>query len=341
LRFDDVLSSATRLNASIVRVFYATDRNETGNFYGFPTYGSKRAQEGRLHYGECAVSIPKIHKVGKLESPTLLRLEFRPDPEKHITLQSVQTLEEQAFFKTISESVARAPAHDAFVFIHGYNVTFEDAARRTGQIAFDLNFVGAPILYSWPSNGKVADYIADETNVAWTAPHFQRLLNLLAAHSGVARIHIIAHSMGNRAVCDALKTMSASPTGAMTFHHLVLAAPDIDADTFRELAESLRKLTRRITLYASSEDKAIKASKLIHGYPRAGEPLLIINGLDTIDASHISTDFLAHSYFSDNWPLLSDIYSILADDKEPAKRFGLTERHHPQGTYYEFRPVGT
>ena len=140
-----------------------------------------------MHYGECAISIPKIHKVGKLESPSILRLEFRPDPEKHITLLSLQTLEEQAFFRAIAESVAKAPARDVFVFIHGYNVSFEDAARRTGQIAFDLNFVGAPILYSWPSNGKVADYLVDETNITWTAPHFQRFLNLLAAHSEAAQ----------------------------------------------------------------------------------------------------------------------------------------------------------
>jgi esterase/lipase superfamily enzyme len=112
-----------------------------------------------LSYGECSISIPKSHKIGKLESPSLLRLEFRPDPEKHITLEAIRTLEEEAFFRNVSESVARAAAKDAFVFIHGYNVSFEDAARRTGQIVFDLHFVGAPIFYSWPSNGKVADYL--------------------------------------------------------------------------------------------------------------------------------------------------------------------------------------
>jgi esterase/lipase superfamily enzyme len=324
-------------NHTSLRIFYATDRKETRGPNSSAKYGAKRSNEGRLNYGECTVSIPKIHKVGKLESPSILRLEFRPDPKKHIILEKVQTLEEQVFFKNVSWSVSRAPAKDAFVFVHGYNVSFEDAARRTGQIAFDLHFVGAPILYSWPSNGKFADYIKDETNITWASPHFERFLDLLARYSGATRIHIIAHSMGNRAVCEALAHIAERPDGQLRFNHLVLAAPDIDADTFRELAESLKRLSGRITLYESSKDKAIRASKKIHGSPRAGEPILVIPGLDTIDASAINTDFLSHSYFSDNWPLLSDIYSILASDKAPADRFGLAEMTDTQGRYYAFR----
>ena len=38
-----------------------------------------------------------------------------------------------------------------FVFVHGFNVSFENALRRTAQIAYDLNFDGAPFLFSWPS----------------------------------------------------------------------------------------------------------------------------------------------------------------------------------------------
>lgn len=223
------------------------------------------------------------------------------------------------------------------MFVHGYNVSFEDAARRTGQIAYDLAFVGAPIFYSWPSNGNKIDYLKDETNIGWSTPHFQHFLTLLSRYSGAERVHIIAHSMGNRAVCDALKALSYNQDNRLRFNHLVLAAPDIDADTFRELAETLRRLSGRITLYESSRDKAIRASKLIHGNPRAGEPLLVIAGLDTIDASTIDTDFLGHSYFSDNWPLLSDIHSLLFKDDPPSRRFGLIEREHPVGKYYAFR----
>ena len=324
-------------NASLVRIFYATDRRKIHDWSDGPQYNFERAESGTLQYGKCTISIPKIHKMGKLESPSLLKLEFRPDPEKHIVLTYTTSLEEELYFEQVRAYVAKSVKKEAFVFVHGYNVSFEDAARRTGQIAFDLGFIGAPVFYSWPSNDKIADYIKDETNITWSTPHFQRFLTLLSQNSGAERIHIIAHSMGNRAVCDALKALSYDPNNRVKFNHLVLAAPDIDAETFQELATLLQRLTARITLYESSNDKALFASKKIHGNARAGEPLLIIPGLDTVDASLIDTDFLGHSYFSESWPLLSDIHSLLFNDELASQRFGLTKIDTTDGEYYAFR----
>jgi esterase/lipase superfamily enzyme len=324
-------------NASLVRVFYATDRRKIHDWSDGPQYNFDRSELGKLQYGKCTISIPKIHKMGKLESPSLLKLEFRPDPDKHIVLTYTTSLEEELFFEQLRASIAKSAKKEAFVFVHGYNVSFEDAARRTGQIAFDLGFIGAPIFYSWPSNDKIADYIKDETNITWSTPHFQRFLTLLSQNSGAERIHIIAHSMGNRAVCDALKALSYDPGNRVKFNHLVLAAPDIDAETFQELATLLQRLAARITLYESSKDKALFASKKIHGNARAGEPLLIIPGVDTIDASLIDTDFLGHSYFSESWPLLSDIHSLLFNDELASQRFGLTKIGTNDGVYYAFR----
>jgi esterase/lipase superfamily enzyme len=103
------------------------------------------------------------------------------------------------------------------------------------------------------------------------------------------------------------------------------------------LAAALNQVSRRITLYESSKDKALAASKKLHGNPRAGEPFLILPGIDAIDASAIDTNFLGHSYFSDTWPLLSDIHSILFNDEPPVARFGLSEMQHADGVYYAFR----
>ena len=323
-------------NASIVQVFYATDRASTSAPNAPPAFAAGRSTNGALNYGTCDISIPKIHKLGKIESPSWLRAEFRPDPAKHIIMTSIESEDEDQFFAHVANRVARTITAEAFVFVHGFNVLFEDAARRTGQIAFDLFFAGAPIFYSWPSNGKVGDYTFDETNVAWSAPHLQQFLLKLHQFSGAERIHVIAHSMGNRAVCEALKNISFDPASGLHLHNLILAAPDIDADTFGELAANLRKVSERITLYQSSKDKAIAISKRIHGNLRAGEPLLVIPGVDTIDASSIDTDFLGHSYFSDKWSLLSDIHALIANDTAPP-RFGLESLKNTLGPYYSFR----
>jgi esterase/lipase superfamily enzyme len=318
--------------STLIQVYFATDRAPD-------QYGSdvKHIRGERLRFGACEVLIPKRHKVGALESPSILRLEFTFNPKRHIKLQYTWNYSESTFLEEVATSIQKSSAKDAFIFVHGFNVSFEDAVRRTAQIAFDLNFIGAPILYSWPSNGRMADYMKDETNVAWSAPHFQEFLNLLSQRSGAERIHVIAHSMGNRLVCDAVKSLSQNQANGVKLNHLVLAAPDIDADTFRELAAALNRVSERITLYESSKDKALAASKKLHGNPRAGEPFLILPGVDVIDASAIDTNFLGHSYFSDTWPLLSDIHSILFNDVPPMARFGLSELQHADGVYYAFR----
>jgi esterase/lipase superfamily enzyme len=324
-------------NLSYVRVFYSTDREETIQFGVGPQYGPGRSKDAVLHYGECEISIPKTHKLGMLESPSILRLEFKPDPQKHIVLASIESLEEQAFLTAVADAVEESATREAFVFVHGYNVMFADAVRRTGQIAFDLNFVGAPILYSWPSNGRVEDYTFDETNAQWSQDHFKRFLCLLAQHVTAAKIHVIAHSMGNRVVCGALKELSLQADNPVALSQIVLAAPDMDADTFKELAAMLAGLSKGVTLYQSSKDKALLASKKIHGNPRAGEPVLVIPGLDSIDASLVDTDFLGHGYFADTWALLSDIHALLANAEPAARRVGMVTRQTADGAYYAFR----
>lgn len=329
-------------NYTVVRIFHATDREELRKGDGAIEYGPGRSVGGKLHYGECLISIPKVHKVGGLESPSIWRLEFRPDPNKHVVLLETKSEEEAEFVARVAEAVTKSETREAFVFLHGYNVSFENAARRTGQLAFDLNFVGAPILYSWPSNGKFADYPKDEADAIWSAPHFERFLQLLGQTSGASRIHVIAHSMGNRVACDALKGLSREVAPGVAFQQVMLAAPDVDADTFAELSAALKKVAHRVTLYGSSNDLALKASKVLHGNRRAGEggaAMLILPDVDSVDASSISTDFLAHSYFSDSWPLLADIRELMVSDHAPEARPGLDEVVRGEGRFFAFRKV--
>jgi esterase/lipase superfamily enzyme len=99
------------------------------------------------------------------------------------------------------------------VFIHGYNVSFFEAARRTAQLHWDLGFRGTPAFFSWPSGGSLLDYWADEASSEWAASHLREFLDLLAKRSGAKKIHLIAHSMGNRPLSRALAEIgSRNPT---------------------------------------------------------------------------------------------------------------------------------
>lgn len=324
---------------ALIQVYYATDREPIiGCGQRERDFGPERDPEGAIRYGVCEVTVPASHRMGKMESPKWWRLEFRPDPAKHIVLHDVAPMDEAPFFERVAATVTMSPRHDVFVFVHGFNVSFQDAARRAAQIAFDLEFQGAPIIYSWPSKGDLFDYTVDEASVIWTAPHLERFLEVLATRSGAARIHVIAHSMGNRAVCDALERLSRNTwADKSVLRHLVLTAPDIDAATFKELAAKFRSTAETVTLYASSNDKAILLSQKIHRYPRAGTPLVFVPGVETVDASAVDTDFLGHSIFSEARTVLSDIYSLLRHDQRASERHGLQALKRGGEIYYVIR----
>jgi esterase/lipase superfamily enzyme len=232
----------------------------------------------------------------------------------------------------------------AFVFVHGFDVTFEDAARRTAQLAYDLKFQGVPIFYSWPSRGELAGYPADEATIDWVKPHLKQFLEEVAARSNATSIYLIAHSMGNRALTGALQDIATEKRSNPVphFREVVLAAPDIDADVFRQLAASIETASDRVTLYASSNDKALAASKDFHQYARAGESgpnLVVVKGIDTVDVSAIDTSFLGHSYIADNASVIADIYGLLAGT--PAgRRTCLSVANFASVTYWLYGPPG-
>jgi esterase/lipase superfamily enzyme len=317
-------------------VLFATDRAATGSATPAAFFGARR---GELQFGVAEVSLPADHERGELEAPVWWKFEFRPDARKHVVLLSVSTHERADFVALAGSAVARSPRREALVFIHGYNVSFESGARRTAQIAHDLRFAGAPILYSWPSTSAALRYTEDETNARWTVSHFDAFLKMVLTELGADAVHIIAHSMGNRVLTESLKVLQV-PEDAAKMRQVVLAAPDIDADTFEDLSREFRTRAERFTLYASSRDLALKASKLVHGYPRAGDStpdVLIVDGVDTIDASRVDTNLLGHSYVGDSSSILADVYNLLESGQPPAeRRFHLEPRQRTGRQYWLF-----
>jgi len=325
-----------------VQVFYATDRahsNRKPRRGEAQTFGSNRSAQGKLSFGTCLVTMPLRHRTGMLERPSIFRLELHEDSHRHVILKEVNEADQQSFFGSVAQRVAESSSEQAFVFIHGYNVTFAEAACRTAQLAYDLNFDGAPIFYSWPSHGTIVAYPWDEANVEWTIPHLQAFLDGLVTLTGTHVVHVIAHSMGNRALVQALRGLVLERrVEPGRFHHAILAAPDIDAEVFCALADSMTKAASRVTLYFSPNDKALQASKIFHGQVRVGESLFVLPGVDTIDASAVDTSLLGHSYVAASRSVLSDIFQLVSSNTEPSKRFAMRTLQSPRGTYYAFQP---
>ena len=118
------------------------------------------------------------------------------------------------------------------VFLHGYNTSFEDAARRTAQLAYDLKYEGVPMFWSWPSQHNAFLYTHDVTNVRRTVPNLEQFLRDVAERSGADTIHLVAHGMGNQCLTEVLLHLTTGGHLPASVREVVLAAPDIDATTF-------------------------------------------------------------------------------------------------------------
>jgi esterase/lipase superfamily enzyme len=304
-------------------VYFGTDRNYTKSDNLNEAFGTKRSS---LKYGVVDVSIPHDHRVGEIESPAIWKFEFSEDPKKHMMLQEISLLEKNEFFGKLSKDIQETEKKSTFLFVHGYNTSFSEAAKRTAQISYDLKFDGKAVFYSWPSQASTFRYGKDEENIAWSQSNMQRFLEDYLSKSQAEEIYLVAHSMGNRGLTKAIvQVMKDHPHLRKKIKEIILAAPDIDADVFKnEIAPQMVAETKKpITLYVSADDLALKASKLLHGNPRAGdagEKMVIVDGVETIDASGIDTSFLSHSYFADSTSIISDIFDIIQSGQRALDR---------------------
>jgi esterase/lipase superfamily enzyme len=314
--------------------WYGTNRrrNDTG------ANGYSAARDSVVHYGSCRVFIPQSHKIGSIGSPWWKRLLTWTDDR--LRLLSVDEVERSAYWSGIAARLGaiNTDERSALIFVHGYNVSFEDAALRAAQIGFDLSVKGAMAFFSWPSQGSTGAYPADEATIEASEGAIADFMTDFAERSGAAAVHIIAHSMGNRGVLRAVNRIAATAqrrTGK-PFGQIILAAADVDADVFRQLSAAYAEVASRTTLYVSKRDLAVEASRWLHNFPRAGlmPPTLVLPGIDTINVTNVDLTMLGHGYVADARDVLIDMHALITRGAPPNERFGLREAKNEQDERY-------
>lgn len=325
-----------------VRLFYGTNRAHTAScarvlearwdarsgcrpdaFYsGLPADEAGDGTKG-LEVGTLAVTFPPNHVRGKIERPLqVFSFTLRDErPDRDVVISELRSFADQAAWAAELRATGR---DQAFIYVHGFETTFDQAARRAAQLAYDLDFDlekdfrGVPMLFSWPSRGGIDAYVADYDASFEAIDAFNRFLDLVKQQAGIHRVHVIAHSMGNRVVAEALYARGQRPEPIVD--QLVLAAPDVWASRFKnKFLHTLPELAARVTLYVSDHDRALVASSSIRkDEPRAGQ---VAGGLleasrgverfDAINASQLPTDFLGHGYYASQGSMLGDIYCLL------------------------------
>ena len=284
-----------------------------------------------LSFGLAQVSVPS-YRVRKQGDLPVAGSGANPDPTRVAFMTSLLPADSVRFVQRLADDLARTRSRDVLVFIHGYNSSFEDGAVRAAQVVADMGFDGSVILFSWPSAGELTGYIRDQQTARNTGWHLLRLLRELIPQAAPDRIHVLAHSMGSEVLSKAVSLIDRADS-LPQLAQVVFAAPDVDARIFgREILPMLRQHATNVTLYASSEDDALRASRVLNGVWRlglGGDSLTVLDGMTTVDATRVRGDVLGHTLFG-NPALLSDLFALLTEGRSPAER-RLLQVQRPDG----------
>ncbi len=256
-------------------LFYATSRNvlDVGTLTRSARYGALRSRE--TSYGECRMS---LSGAGAGASDRM---------DVNVGLETTSRLSRAAFITELERAAARTPNREVLLFVHGFDNSFEDAAKTATRIAHGVGFQGAALLYSWPSVGSAASYLQDRNNAYWAVHYLKQLLSDVVAARFVGRVNVVVHSMGNEVFIRAYSELAdecarAGNADLKKIRNIVLAAPDVDREIFLDQhAQKLMSLGARIVLYASRSDMALAASALVQGgdYERLGKNVVCVPGL--------------------------------------------------------------
>src|SRR5690606_24759700 len=136
------------------KVFFGTSRARRGDNF-------TNASGGALALGSCTVYVPKTHRFGSIGSTWFTRLirSIRRQEDDRLRLEESPVLSRADFRDAVAEELHKWSTGAALVVVHGYNVDFQEAARRTAQIGFDLRVDGVTAFFSWPSKGKILPYM--------------------------------------------------------------------------------------------------------------------------------------------------------------------------------------
>ena len=327
----------------LVSVHYGTHRNRTGRRNPYDFYGAKRAE---MSYGKAIVSIPKNREVGTITRPPSRAEsrydEYRFDPGRHFIIKTVDVIgTRELFLEDLTEAIDVSGRKEALVFVHGYNSSFADAVIRAAQLAVDLEIDGATVAYSWPSRASLLSYVVDRNQVI--GPFLEDLKDLIASvatATGATRVHLIAHSMGGAFLLEALEAL-AQDHAAPLFDEIIFASPDVDVDDFNYGIGKIRHLAPRVTVYSSSNDRALQLSERINGGVRAGASAerVAACGADAVDTTSVAQGFIAHTDFA--YTALDDVRAVvwIETDLDPERRDAILRADEGQwGRFWRFMP---
>jgi esterase/lipase superfamily enzyme len=252
------------------RFFFATNRLfEDGQGNVEESFGNNR--EAGLTFGRFDTSIEPSLGIGMLINPT----DWFQNEE--IQLQDVRTVERDAFIAELSEQVRKSPYTSLLLNINGFRERFSSALRKTAFVAHVLDIDSPVLVFDWPGDqgSNPRGYRRAQQIARASGEELANVIRLIVDEVQPDRLWVLANSMAAEVVVSAFSNLDGEPGFAdreTEIEDVVLTAPDVSHDQFgRQFADEINALTRNLTVYVSSNDRALLMSRVLNRERRLGE----------------------------------------------------------------------
>ncbi len=219
---------------------------------GKNSFTSERARQPT--YLRMVVSVPPGHRPGTIEWPRGV-----PNASSSFAVIDSKVISRQEFLSMAAASPS------AFVFVHGYNNSFQESLFRLVQISADADVRSTPILFAWPSRGNFSSYLADRDASNFSRDELVQTLDELGTRK--VETKILAHSMGSWLTVEALRQLrlQSKAHSLGKIDRVILAAPDIDIDVFQKQLKVVGSLSKPIIVLSTQDDLALATSRWLAG----------------------------------------------------------------------------
>jgi esterase/lipase superfamily enzyme len=318
--------------------FYATDR--VNNVDTFDGYGNKLGRD--ILTGTFDVRISSY-------MPIQPRIWF---DNKSMSWAARQELPQDKFLSKLRATVQASPEKSLLIVVWGFRDWFRSAGLKTAYTAYVLDINTPVLLFDWPGNqgeGR-SGYRASQRVATQCAPDLGRTLSKVIIGTGAKKVWLIGSSLGCQTICDSLAWMMTQPElleEKRKIDYVVLSAPDVSAQAFDEkFSERIRALSRHLTAYVSSNDRALLMSHWLNRDRRLGRTAEVtvppedrsseyefeealelmqlqakgMKDTSIVDATPINRTRNLHHFFTDSPEFFDDLYRRLLQPENTLSR---------------------
>lgn len=267
---------AARLDGSdTLRLFYASNRAPSSAADdAAPDRRFSSQRQAELTLGSFDIAVEPTLGLGMLMNPSDWLI------NEEIQLRAVRGLSRPAFSGELREQVLASSYRSLLVVVHGYRETFPSALRKTAFLSHVLDIDTPVLLFDWPGDqgASLTGYRRARRVATESGAELAAALQLISGQVEPQRIWLVANSLGAQVVVDAFHHLAADADFAdleTEIENIVLTAPDVGRRDFDErFRTEVEALADNLTVYVSSNDRALLVSRLVNRGRRLGESTL-------------------------------------------------------------------